>query len=74
MTGNYTINGAVIANSASETSTINSKGNATVSFNHNILDYLATSRTDLNGMVRVTACGGTFGRKAFISNSKVTVF
>ena len=73
VTGNYTINGAVVANSESATSTFNSSGNGTLSFNHTILDTLST-RASLGGLVKQTACGGTFGRKAFISNSKVTVF
>lgn len=63
LTGNFTVRGAIVSNSTSttETSTINAQGNATISFNHNILDYLATSRTDLNSLVKLTACGGTFG-------------
>jgi hypothetical protein len=73
VSGNYTINGAVIANSESKQSTFNASGNATLSFNHKLLDMLST-RTSLDGLVRQTACGGTFGRNAFISNSKVTVF
>ncbi|HAR95440.1 MAG TPA: hypothetical protein DCR97_05690 [Deltaproteobacteria bacterium] len=73
VTGNYTISGAVIANSDSQQSTFNSKGNATLAFDHTILDLLS-QRPALAGLVKQTACGGTFGRAAFISNSKVTVF
>jgi Tfp pilus assembly protein PilX len=72
-TGNFSITGAVITNSDNKTSAFNAKGNATLSFNHKILDMLST-KTALNGLVKQTACGGTFGRNAFISNSKVTVF
>jgi hypothetical protein len=72
-TGNYTISGAVIANSESQQSTFNSTGNPTLGFDHTILDLLS-QRPALAGLVKQTACGGTFGRAAFISNSKVTVF
>lgn len=73
VSGNYSISGAVIANSESKQSSFNATGNATLSFNHKLLDMLST-KTSLDGLVRQTACGGTFGRNAFISNSKVTVF
>lgn len=72
-TGNYTINGAVIANSETQTSSFNAKGNATLGFSHTILDALST-RAALGGLVKQTACGGTFGRNAFIANTKVTVY